>query len=133
MIIVVHASLPFTVLKLRVASTGSTAKLSTSRACLPTVYGFETRLSFSTYPAKRLMLVVHASLPFTVLKPSSSSSHRTISSRDVVHASLPFTVLKLYELCAPFLLMPPVVHASLPFTVFEEGKKFSIAESFFLC
>ena len=65
---VVHASLPFTVLKRREIRIGSFVANIQSRACFPTVYGFETlRVRYHICVSTRVP-VVHASLPFTVLK-----------------------------------------------------------------
>ena len=67
-----------------------------SRACLLTVYGFETKLQGTNWNSVSFPDVVHASLPFTVLKQDVIVQVLGCLGRHlVVHASLPFTVLKL--------------------------------------
>ena len=104
------------------------------RACFPTVYGFETR---SLRFMQRFYLnrnVVHASLPFTVLKQNGSQCRSHYMPWYVVHASLPFTVLKRdefdYQHCC---LIISVVHASLPFTVLKHNHKITFVTGALKC
>ena len=117
--VVVHASLPFTVLKPQPGQCRRALPLKWSRACFPTVYGFETRMP-KVGSAIELDVVVHASLPFTVLKPQPGQCRRALPlkwSRACFPTVYGFETSKYFGYIAMNNLL--VVHASLPFTVLK--------------
>ena len=145
-----HASLPFTVLKLPSGTLASITIDIKRRACLLTVYGFETWHWWLTWQSLPRSDVVHASLPFTVLKHSFNlvpSMNPVLLGRACLLTVYGFETLPLPQQTSnqtlPGSCMPPyrlrfwnfimsrtsistsniqVVHASLPFTVLKHSR-----------
>ena len=99
---------------------GNKGVVSISRACLLTVYGFETYRNTDRNVSGNIRKSCMPPYRLRFWNIFAIVSKHLLSGGVVVHASLPFTVLKL--VCWVFIVIPPyltVVHASLPFTVLK--------------